>query len=86
LIEAKKQEYYGEKEVELPMSLSTKKVLQLFKQERVLRMEEISSRLPNYTNRTLRHALRELKEMDLLYSRPDIRDMRRKLYVYKKPQ
>ncbi len=86
MIEAKKQEYYGEKKAELPMSLSTKKVLQLLKQEGTLRMEEISTRLPNYTCRTLRSAIKELKQMGLLYSQPDLRDMRRRLYIYKKPQ
>ena len=66
------------------MSLSTKKVLQLLKQEGILRMEDISSSLPNYTCRTLRNAIKQLKQMELIDSQPDLNDMRRRFYIYKK--
>ncbi|MFX1534106.1 MAG: hypothetical protein ACFFDI_07725 [Promethearchaeota archaeon] len=74
------------KKVDLEMTLSTKKVLQLLKQEGILRMSDISSSLPNYTCRTLRNAIKELKQMDLIESQPDLRDMRRRFYIYKKIQ
>ncbi|MFX1253401.1 MAG: winged helix-turn-helix transcriptional regulator [Promethearchaeota archaeon] len=74
------------KKVNLSMSLSTKKVLRLLKQEGTLRMEDISSSLPNYTGRTLRNAIKQLKQLELIDSQPDLRDMRRRFYSYKKIQ
>ena len=51
------------------------------KHKGTLRGTDISKSLPHYTNRTLRNAIKLLIQLDLMESQPDLRDMRRRIYI-----
>ena len=70
------------KKVDIQMPLSAKRVFNLLQQEGTLRMIDISNNLPNYTERTLRNAIKLLIQMELIEAQPDLMDMRRRFYIY----
>ncbi|MFX0184732.1 MAG: hypothetical protein ACFE95_16740 [Candidatus Hodarchaeota archaeon] len=62
---------------------ATQEVFQIISTENPLHVNEIKAR-SNYSSRTVQVALHQLKQLHLICQKPDMQDMRRRIYYVDK--